>query len=581
MGRGVKGSTSPWEAFVVAAEQSDRDQLIQLLDAHPQLVSDQKVAGGRTLLIAATAVDSVVAVRLLLERGADPHAVTHPTSMSETALHLVRSAAVAELLVAAAGGKGLTARDSFEHTPLHVAVRRGRVEVVRVLLGWGADPSPIARTFADSRYPITPLDMAADPAIVRLLLAAGASVHTRIPKPPLHTACLAVSKDAAWFPVVDLLLYYGADPLGLDTYGETALEALEPDAPQELRLKLEAASGTTEQSIDLKSVKTVAGDQQGLAIHPYECRALTAMYSGNVVVEWQLEPNIEPVRYHWLRPGRVVRRGPIGSTVGEALAFAVDGAIELTHWRELDRLAKIPADLLPQSSSVQAAWSPDGRLLAVVGGEEVVVIDVEHMIGHRQSDDCDNAYGDWAFVPQFSPDGRKLVVGNSGQGHPWDAVLDLAADGTIESGIDVEEHPDDPTLGYSVVVSAVVFTPDGRSFATWRRPDYGRSEPNGCRGAVILRDCATGEPVWHRVIDDESAGAPGEAYSASLCFTADGSWLAIGLDTGIVWLHAETGVSAGTDTTVDAVTGLACAPHTGLLVATFDGRLRRVGPPAG
>ncbi|MGV9677631.1 hypothetical protein ACWDSJ_20345 [Nocardia sp. NPDC003482] len=80
--------------------------------------------------------------------------------------------------------------------------------------------------------------------------------------------------------------------------------------------------------------------------------------------------------------------------------------------------------------------------------------------------------------------------------------------------------------------------------------------------------------MWHRTIDDSLAERPiRRPDRGSLCFTPDGTRLALGLDTGIIWLDAETGAPVHTEST-GAVSALAYAPHTGMLALTAEGPRR-------
>ncbi len=101
-----------------------------LLDAGADIEKRNRL-GATPLLDAALWGDEPVA-RLLLEHGADPNA------------------------------------DKGEFTPLLVAALRGNASLAALLLKHGADPNK-----AVGRHPCTPLRLATDPAIRRMLLAAG------------------------------------------------------------------------------------------------------------------------------------------------------------------------------------------------------------------------------------------------------------------------------------------------------------------------------------------------------------------------------------------------------------------------
>lgn len=76
-----------------------------------------------------------------------------------------------------------------EHSPLHVAVSSGFVDVVKVLLGNGADPNA---KFGDNQAPLHKAAYLGDAQSTAALIEAGADV--RVPGPmllqPLHYAAL-------------------------------------------------------------------------------------------------------------------------------------------------------------------------------------------------------------------------------------------------------------------------------------------------------------------------------------------------------------------------------------------------------
>ncbi len=104
-----------------------------------------------------------------------------------------------------------------QFTPLHWAVRYGRVKVAALLIAKGADLT--AKTGEGEGW--TPLHYAAaegGPGVVRLLLAKGANVHARGTggQTPLHAAAGEGRLD-----VIRLLIAKGADPSARDRRGRT------------------------------------------------------------------------------------------------------------------------------------------------------------------------------------------------------------------------------------------------------------------------------------------------------------------------------------------------------------------------
>jgi ankyrin len=81
------------------------------------------------------AVDNnrVDVAELLLSNGADVNAVNQPNT--ETPLHMVKSVAMAEILVNS--GASLAAQNAWLQTPLHCACKSGEAELVKYLISSG------------------------------------------------------------------------------------------------------------------------------------------------------------------------------------------------------------------------------------------------------------------------------------------------------------------------------------------------------------------------------------------------------------------------------------------------------------
>jgi len=149
-----------------AIRHDDLSGLRMLIREHG---GEAKDAQGQTALMVATAFGSDKAVRLLLDNGADARA---KTDAGLTALHLaVTSTAKVRMLLDA--GADVKAVSSAGRTPLIVAASaNGSVEVVRLLLARGADVNDT------DGAGITPLVAAAnvnDIDVAKLLLAHGAN----------------------------------------------------------------------------------------------------------------------------------------------------------------------------------------------------------------------------------------------------------------------------------------------------------------------------------------------------------------------------------------------------------------------
>lgn len=134
-----------------AAALGDVERLRAALDAEPGLVT-RFTHDGWTLLHLAAYFGHTPAVRLLLQRGSDPNALSI-NALRNTPLHAGLSGPLdaegARLLVEA--GADVNARQHGGFTPLHSAANRGVIEVIDLLLDRGADPSAAAD---DGRRPI-------------------------------------------------------------------------------------------------------------------------------------------------------------------------------------------------------------------------------------------------------------------------------------------------------------------------------------------------------------------------------------------------------------------------------------------
>ncbi|MFE1592939.1 ankyrin repeat domain-containing protein [Nocardia sp. NPDC058705] len=335
MGHQLTGSGDDQGATVIAAaEVGDVVELTKQLDRWPELVNARGWMNVTPLIAATWTAESFAAVKLLLERGVDPFA---RRVNGDNALHFATTGPIAGLLAEAAGSRGLSVRYLLEATPLHVAVEKNRRDVVEAFLAAGADPALTARR-------ATALDMADNPDIARLLINAGAPVQTSQSHTPLHRACTRAD-EPLWVEVAELLLERGADPGQRDEFGDTAIDILNPDAPESLRTKMIDTLHSAHWALDLSDV--VVGAHEGLAIHPSRPEALSSMYSGAYLVHWRLTPGPEPMRIIKV-PGRQRIRGPFGSLKGTRMAFLADESVLLRDWCDLDIVEVLPAELLPR-----------------------------------------------------------------------------------------------------------------------------------------------------------------------------------------------------------------------------------------
>jgi cytohesin len=122
--------------------------------------------------------------------------------------------------------------NSVTPTPLCLAARLGRKDVVELLLAHGAAVYPSGDA---AKWGITPLNLASNSAVAELLLAHGASVNSRTEWgdskgwTPLHYAAGAGRKD-----VVEVPLAHGADVNARSRDNITPLEVTSDSAVAEL-----------------------------------------------------------------------------------------------------------------------------------------------------------------------------------------------------------------------------------------------------------------------------------------------------------------------------------------------------------
>ena len=235
-GRVVAQPNHPIHAAITAG---DTAEVARLLDADAGSI-DVGDANGASPLHRAVARGSSELVELLLQRGADVHAVLSAarglggsfwTDLQAIDLALWDGRRPRDMrIVAALLAHGAT-RD------LTVAAALGDIEHVRRCLD--ADPARIRETRPSGRRPLSAAIEAGHEAIARLLLERGAGPTWGEPTAPkgraLHAAASAGNRE-----LVELLLQRGADPNSdIDSSGNAVVAAATP----EIRARLMARGG--------------------------------------------------------------------------------------------------------------------------------------------------------------------------------------------------------------------------------------------------------------------------------------------------------------------------------------------------
>ncbi|MBB4637925.1 ankyrin repeat domain-containing protein [Longimicrobium terrae] len=156
-----------WEA----AAMGDEDRLRAHLEADSDLPG-RRTHDGWTPLHLSAFFGQQGTMRLLLERGADPNAVSE-NWMRNTPLHAALNGPLAAHGIAALirAGADPNARQKGGFGPLHSAANRGDVAIMGVLLAAEADPNAAAD---DGRTPLDFARTAERDEAVRYLLAHGA-----------------------------------------------------------------------------------------------------------------------------------------------------------------------------------------------------------------------------------------------------------------------------------------------------------------------------------------------------------------------------------------------------------------------
>jgi ankyrin repeat protein len=282
------------------AARHGHDRVVQLLLDRGAGVNYVDEWGHMTPLHQAARGGSCKVAKLLLAKGADIALRDHN---NQTALHNAAengNCDVARLLLAA--GACINDKSGLNlagWTPLHFAVSRNHTEMIRLLLDAGADTGASDISVTPSSFVLTllglaatcgncellqvlldrgvnqvNLDLALEQAVLshlyeaaRLLLEKGA--HTKnVLAQCMHSGFLS-SKENKIYPLVQLLLDYGADVRGLDQ-GITCLDcALEKKYQKIAQMLLRYVAKSAIQKIDMDS-KLLETDLDALKTWPQE-----------------------------------------------------------------------------------------------------------------------------------------------------------------------------------------------------------------------------------------------------------------------------------------------------------------------
>lgn len=205
--------------FFKAAAEGAIEQMKILLEAGGDINMPDK--GGITALHLASQEGRLGAVKWLLENGAKPNVRTESVPGDRQGCYPIHEAAMSghleiiKLLVSYKAKINVKASDGF--TPLMCAVERGDVEMTEWLI---ANKAELDLKGTEG----TAVHIAVEhPAVLRLLLDAGADIEVEIPylkMTPLMNAGFCRNEES-----VKMLLIEGADPNRIDADQQTALHS--------------------------------------------------------------------------------------------------------------------------------------------------------------------------------------------------------------------------------------------------------------------------------------------------------------------------------------------------------------------
>jgi uncharacterized protein len=187
------------------------------------------------------------AVARLLAAGADPNAPgadrPHWRPLHAAIEELEHGGPIDAVILLIRHGAQVDAWDGrHEATPLLMASFRGQREAVRLLLACGADPNVVG---AEGDSPLRWWVELGDWEMAALLLACGATRTINEPGGLTGMTALGIAASRLDWPMIALLLEYGADPEALDADRRRAGERVpEANVPPEVLNVLVALLGS-------------------------------------------------------------------------------------------------------------------------------------------------------------------------------------------------------------------------------------------------------------------------------------------------------------------------------------------------
>ncbi len=218
---------------------------------------------GETPLFTAVFAEELVAVKTLLNAGADP---LIEVSLGISPLHVSNNVAITQLLCAHGARAHLDRQDAFGQTPLFHSVQHSSPEVTAFLIDQGAQvniPNMCGETVLHGTSTCDMLKLPQALFLSKKLLEAGANVNAQCNDlaTPLHFA--AEDKLA---PLVHLFLTHGADTTLKDRWGRTGASLIQSAwgiTPQEFVTIYDQPNGK-----EILSLKTRAIAQKSFEYTP-------------------------------------------------------------------------------------------------------------------------------------------------------------------------------------------------------------------------------------------------------------------------------------------------------------------------